>query len=46
MSDALTQEYLTLYWRFQEAFRCASDCLKALEEASFPEGVWSPVHYR
>ena len=30
MSDALTQEYLTLYWRFQEAFRCASDCLKAL----------------
>ena len=29
MSDALTQEYLRLYWEFQEAFRAASDCLKA-----------------
>ena len=46
MSDALTQEYLTLYWRFQEAFRAASDCLRALEEASFPEGSWSPAQYR
>jgi REP element-mobilizing transposase RayT len=46
MSDALTQEYLTLYWGFQEAFRAASDCLKALEEASFPEGSWVPAHYR
>jgi hypothetical protein len=46
LSDALTQEYLTLYWGFQEAFRAASDCLKALEEASFPEGSWSPAQYR
>ena len=46
MSDALTQEYLRLYWGFQEAFRAASDCLKALEEPSFPEGCWLPAHYR
>ena len=46
MSDALTQEYLRLYWEFQKAFRVASDCLKALEEPSFPEGCWLPAHYR
>jgi hypothetical protein len=46
MSDALTQEYLRLYWGFQEAFRVASDCLKAFEEPSFPDGCWLPAHYR
>ena len=46
MSDALTQEYLRLYWEFQEAFRAASDCLKAFEQPSFPEGCWLPAHYR
>jgi REP element-mobilizing transposase RayT len=46
MRDALTQEYLALYWRFQEAFRAASDCLKAGGEASFPKGAWVPAHFR
>ena len=46
VSDALTQDYLSLYWGFQEAFRVASGCLKAFEESSFPEGCWLPAHYR
>ena len=46
MSDALTQEFLRLYWEFQEAFRVASNCLKKLDEASFPKGCWLPAHYR
>ena len=46
MSDALTQEYLALYWTFQEAFRAASEALKAFGQSSFPKGAWVPSHYR
>ena len=46
MSDALTQEYLALYWTFQEAFRTASEALKAFGQSSFPKGAWVPSHYR
>ena len=46
IGDALTQEYLRCYWRFQRAFQVASQCLRRLEEADFPEGSWLPSHYK
>jgi len=46
IGDALTQEYLRCYWRFQRALQFASECLRRFEEAEFPEGAWRPSYYR
>jgi REP element-mobilizing transposase RayT len=44
--DALTNQYMELYWEFQALWRAACEVLKESAETVFPPGAWLPSQYK